>query len=84
MAAKNKSKSRRAPAGPQKEADIRDVFALHIQASCHLDELLEQVQALRAAGKIREAKALLKQAQGIQKGLRALEAEVRLSSRAPK
>ncbi|MDP9049289.1 MAG: hypothetical protein M3O31_00990 [Acidobacteriota bacterium] len=55
MAAKNKSKSRRAPAGPDKEADFRDVFALHIQASCRLDELLEQVQALRAAGKMQIA-----------------------------
>ena len=84
MAAKNKPKSRRVSPSQDKAADIRDVFALHIQASCHLDELLEQVQALRSAGKNREAKALLKQAEGIQKGLRALEAEVRLPSRAPK
>ena len=82
MAAKDKPKSRRPSA--EAEAEIRNVFALHIQASCHLDELLEQVKALRSAGKIREAKALLKQAEGIQKGLRALEAEVRLPSRAPK
>lgn len=60
MAAKNKFKRRRAPAIPDKATDIRDVFALHIQASCRVDGILEHVKALRSAGKIREAKALLK------------------------
>ena len=83
MAAKNKPKSRRPSADAARQADIRNVFALHMQAGCRVDEILEQVHALRFAGKIREAKALLKQAEVIQKGLRALEAEVRLPSRAP-
>jgi hypothetical protein len=83
MAAEKKSKGRRMTATTRK-TDIQEIFGLHFQASRRVEEILEQVQELRLAGRVREAKALLKRAETLRKGLRELEAEVRSSGRAPK
>jgi hypothetical protein len=84
VAALNKRKS--LPQCPESPGnpDVQDLFGLHFQASRRVDEILEEVQELQSAGKIPEAKALLKHAEGIQQGLRALEAEVRTTIRKPK
>lgn len=58
--------------------DVQDIFGLHLEASKHRDELLEEARALQIAGKIREARKKLKHAQEIQHRLTALETEVRL------
>lgn len=65
------------PHPPPAAPDIQEIFALHLRSSQRLDELLEEVQALKRAGKIAAARKLFKQAQSIEAGLRALEAEVR-------
>jgi hypothetical protein len=59
--------------------DIQDIFALHLQCSQRLDELLEECRALKAAGKVAAARKVFKKAESIQAGLRALEGEVRLA-----
>jgi hypothetical protein len=66
------------------KTDFQEIFGLHFQASRRVEEILEQVQELRSAGRAREAKALLKQAETLRKELRELEAEVSSSHRAPK
>jgi hypothetical protein len=72
MAAKNKPRGR-----PQLSRrfvpDVREVFALHLEASQRLDHLLEQVRELKAAGKIAEARRVFKHAEQIQQQLLALE-----------
>ena len=84
MAAKNKIKGRTAPRpSPSREdSDLHDLLGLHFQASRRVEEVLEQIQELRSAGKLPEALALQMHADGIQQGLRALEAEVRQTARA--
>lgn len=57
--------------------DIQDIFALHLRGSQRLDEMLEEVQALKRAGRIAAARKVFRQAESIEAGLRALEAEVR-------
>jgi hypothetical protein len=74
MAAKNKSKSRPAPASPM--PDQEEILALHRRATKRRDELLEDVRELKAAGKRKKAKVMLREAQTIQEWLGALEAEV--------
>jgi aryl-alcohol dehydrogenase-like predicted oxidoreductase len=85
MAAKNKKISR-ATSRPvtRKDSDLQDLLGLHFQASRRVEEVLEQVEELKSAGKIAEARVMLMHAQGIQQGLRALEAEVRMPTRAPR
>lgn len=56
------------------------LLGLHVVASKHRDDLLEEVRRLRAAGKIREAKRAFKAAETIQKQLFALEKEFRPAS----
>jgi hypothetical protein len=75
VAAKNKAKARRTRAHPI--PDIRQVFAVHLQASQRRDELLEEARALQAAGKIREARRAFKQAETVHQHIEALEQEVR-------
>jgi soluble cytochrome b562 len=75
MAAKNKRQGRRDQS--PRAFDFQDVFGLHFQASRRVDELLEEVQQLKAEGKIHEAHAALQQAERIKDGIRALEREVR-------
>ena len=65
------------PAKPTRKPDIREIFGLHLRCSQRLDELLEEVQVLKRAGKIAAARKVFKQAESIETGLRALEAEVR-------
>jgi hypothetical protein len=81
MAANNKIKSRSTPPVCREDSDLQDLMGLHFQASRRVEEVLEQIQELRSAGKIPEALALQMHANGIQQGLRALEAEVRQATR---
>jgi aryl-alcohol dehydrogenase-like predicted oxidoreductase len=81
MAAKNKKISSAAPRVTREDSDL---LGLHFQASRRVEEVLEQVEELKSAGKIAEARVMLMHAQGIQQGLRALEAEVRMSTRKPR
>jgi hypothetical protein len=57
--------------------DIRDIFKLCLEASQRRDELLGEVRQLHAAGELRAARELMRQADQIQECLTALEAEVR-------
>jgi hypothetical protein len=57
--------------------EVQDIFRLHQQASRRRDELLDEVLILKAAGDIREARRLLREAKTIQMWLRSLEEEVR-------
>jgi hypothetical protein len=70
MATKNSSKSR-----PRLRAlrDIHDTFGLHFQGSRRREEILEHASALQAAGNVRDARKLMKQAQELEKHLKALE-----------
>lgn len=77
VAAKNKSKGRPSrdsgPPGPH------EIVLLHMEASRRRDELLEEARELQSAGKIREARRLLAQAEAIHEHLTALENECRNS-----
>jgi hypothetical protein len=64
--------------------DFRRLVNLHVEASQHREELLEEARQLRAAGKIREARRLMRTAEELHSQLQALEAQVRMSSREPK
>jgi hypothetical protein len=81
MAAKNKNKSRTPTPVSREDADLQDLLGLHFQASRRAEEIQEQIQELRSAGKLPEARIMQMHADGIQQGLRALEAEVRLATR---
>jgi hypothetical protein len=81
MAAKNKN-SHASPPVSREDSDLQDLLGLHFQASRRVEEVLEQVDELRLAGRFAEAMTLQMHAEGIQQGLRALEAEVRMSTRA--
>jgi hypothetical protein len=81
MAAKNKRPKRAEPADIDPRPDIRQVFALHVEACRRRDELLEEARELQAAGKIRAARKHLTQAEEIQERLTALEDECRLKRR---
>jgi hypothetical protein len=80
MAAKNKN-SHATPRVSREDSDLQDLLGLHFQASRRMEEVLEQAEELRLAGKLAEARTLMMHAEGIQQGLRALEAEVRTSTR---
>jgi hypothetical protein len=84
MAAKSKKISRATPPVTREDSDLQNLLGLHFQASRRVEEVLEQVEELKSAGKIAEARVMLLHAQGIQQGLRALEAEVGMSTRAPR
>jgi hypothetical protein len=60
---------------------VRRILALHSEASQHREELLEEARQLRAAGKLREARRLMRTAREIQFQLQALEVQVRMSAR---
>lgn len=80
MAAKNKN-SHAAPPVCREDSDLQNLLGLHFQASRRVEEVLEQVDELRLAGRFAEARTMQMHAEGIQQGLRALEAEVRTSTR---
>ncbi|HEY6484551.1 MAG TPA: hypothetical protein VIY54_13590 [Steroidobacteraceae bacterium] len=78
MAAKNKSKGR--PPGSiagGTTPDIQEVFALHLEGTRRYEALLEEARGLQASGRIRDARRVLKEAQGIHRQLTALEDEFR-------
>jgi hypothetical protein len=50
---------------------------MHLRASQHREELLEEARSLRRDGKIREAKGVEKRAQQVDQLVGALEGEVR-------
>lgn len=52
---------------------------MHLRASQHREELLEEARTLRRDGKIREAKGVEKRAQQVDQLVGALEGEVRPS-----
>ena len=79
MAAKNKN-SHASPPMSREDLDLQDLLGLHFQASRRMEEVLEQVEELRLAGRFAEARTLQMHAKGIQQGLHALEAEVRMST----
>jgi hypothetical protein len=84
MAAKKKTESHTAHSDSREDADLQDLLGLHFQASRRMEELLEQIQELRSAGKLTEARTLQMHADGIEQDLRALEAELRISTRTPR
>jgi hypothetical protein len=81
MAAKNKKISRAVTPLSHEDRDLNDLLGLHFQASRRVEEVLEEAREMRSAGRIADARRLMMHAAGIQQGLRALEAEVRLSAR---
>jgi hypothetical protein len=80
VAAKHKSKDR---SSPHERPYNWAISAFHFQASRRRDEILEEAQALEAAGKIRNARKLLKQARDIARHLRALGADRKLQTPHP-
>jgi hypothetical protein len=83
MPVNNMTLSRSTLAAPSRSelADVPDLLGLHFQASRRVEEVLEQIQELRSAGKLIEARALQMHADGMSQGLRAIEAEVQLTTR---
>jgi hypothetical protein len=75
MATKNKSNGR---ASFHPSPGIRDMFALYFQASRRREEILEEAKGLQVAGKIPEARQLLKRARKLQKHLKALAGNCRV------
>jgi hypothetical protein len=71
MATKNKSNGR---SSSHPSPGIRDMFAFHFQTSRRRDEILEEAKGLQVAGRIPEARQLLKRARKLQKHLKALAA----------
>jgi len=55
------------------------MFAFHFQTSRRRDEILEEAKGLQVTGRIPEARQLLKQAKKLQKHLKALTGNCRLS-----
>jgi hypothetical protein len=79
MDANHKQSSRPTP-NPADKADIREVLSCHFQASRRRDAIIDEANSLHRAGKVREARDLLKQAQEIQTLIRTLEESRRLPS----
>jgi len=60
------------------------MVAIHAEASQHREGLLEEARQLHAAGKIREARRLMRTAEQLHSQLQALEVQVRMSGREPR
>ena len=71
MAAKSKPTRARTP------GDAPQQLGIHLRASHVREDLLEEARALRAAGKIREARGVEKRAAQVDQLLGALEADYR-------
>ena len=56
---------------------VDEISGTHFRASQHREELLEEARALRAAGRIREARGVEKRAAQVDQLLGALEGEVK-------
>jgi hypothetical protein len=63
-----------------KRKDLQQILSLHLEACQQRDGLLAQARELRAAGKHREARVLLKTAEFMQAHVAALEAERRTAT----
>jgi hypothetical protein len=82
MTAKTKRTSRAGSSdATEPGADAREQFDIRFRASKRHEELMEEVRALRRAGKIRESKGVEGRAQQVEQLLGALEGAVRPSSR---
>jgi hypothetical protein len=82
MAAKNKPANRAATADAAAQAPAgHDSVDLHLRASHHREDLLEEARSLMAAGRIREARAVEKRASQVEQLVGALETEIRSGSR---
>ena len=78
MAARNKPPSRSNTRDSRSGMpDVVEISDTHFRASQHREELLEEARALRAAGKIREARGVEKRAAQVDQLVGALEAEVK-------
>ncbi len=56
---------------------MHDSLKLHMEATAHLQELVEEIQALLRAGKVREAKRVQSEATKLREHIEALEHEFR-------
>jgi hypothetical protein len=82
VAAKNKSKGRHRPVSDAPRShEVQGAFDLQVKASQRRDELLAEARELKAAGRVREARRLTREAQTIQRWLTALEGEFRRTRR---
>jgi len=61
----------------QPRADLQAILSLHLEARRHREGLLAEARALHAAGKLKEARVVLKTAKFVQAHMRALEVEFR-------
>jgi hypothetical protein len=71
MAAKKKPIHR----APADEAIEHSTSGLHLRATQHREELIEEARSLMAAGRVREARAMQKRAGQVEQLLGALETE---------
>jgi hypothetical protein len=77
MAAKNKRANRAATDAAAPAPGTHKTADLHLRASHHREELLEEARALMAAGKVREARAVEKRASQVGQLVGALESDIR-------
>ena len=78
MVARNKSTRARSRDDAPQQPAVRDVFGvMHLRASNLREHLLEEASALRAMGKIREARGVEKRAAQVDQLVGALEADHR-------
>jgi hypothetical protein len=78
MAARNKRPSRiNTRDAEARTSDTDEISGTHLRASQHREELLEEARALRAAGRIREARGVEKRAEQVDQLMGALEADVK-------
>jgi hypothetical protein len=61
----------------KRRQDLQEILSLHLEACRQRDGLLEQVRELKAVGKIKEARVLLKTAEFVEAHVAALEDECR-------
>jgi hypothetical protein len=71
------SNSPESPVADPETRDLLRVVNLHLEASQHREELLEEVRQLQAAGRIREARRVRRTAEKLHSQLQALEVQVR-------
>ena len=77
MAAKNKPANRAATSEAARTPGAHKTADVHVRASHHREELLEEARALMAAGMVREARAVEKRAGQVEQLVGALEADIR-------
>ncbi|MDB6161979.1 MAG: hypothetical protein JWO04_5685 [Gammaproteobacteria bacterium] len=77
MAAKNKRTNRAATSEAGRTPGEHTTTDLHLRASHHREELLEEARALMAAGRVREARAVEKRAGQVEQLVGALESDIR-------